>query len=105
MSISQEGLVIPLSKGSSVIFMTTCSVCFAEAALPKLFEKYTQASTTHARQYGGTGLGLAICKNLVNIGAISSHNLSLKNDQDPRCVHFANEDILCHLLSLLTLCG
>jgi hypothetical protein len=86
--------------------MTTCLVCFAEAALPKLFEKYTQASTTHARQYGGTGLGLAICKNLVNIGAIfPSHNLSLKNDQDPRCLHFANEDILCHLLSQLTLCG
>lgn len=40
---------------------------FAETALPSLFEKYTQASTTHARKYGGTGLGLAICKNLVNI--------------------------------------
>jgi signal transduction histidine kinase len=37
----------------------------AEAALPLLFERYTQVSTTHARKYGGTGLGLAICKNLV----------------------------------------
>jgi hypothetical protein len=37
----------------------------AESALPTLFDKYTQVSTTHARKYGGTGLGLAICKNLV----------------------------------------
>ncbi len=49
---------------------------FAEEALPALFEKYTQASTTHARQYGGTGLGLAICKNLVN-HAISFPHSSL----------------------------
>jgi signal transduction histidine kinase len=49
---------------------------FAEEALPALFEKYTQASTTHARQYGGTGLGLAICKNLVH-HAISFPHSSL----------------------------
>ncbi|KAL2653539.1 hypothetical protein R1flu_021667 [Riccia fluitans] len=49
-----------------------CEVCdtgigIPEAALPTLFEKYTQVSTTHARKYGGTGLGLAICKQLVGL--------------------------------------
>jgi len=31
----------------------------------KLFTKYYQVKTRHARRYGGTGLGLAICKELV----------------------------------------
>lgn len=30
-----------------------------------IFQKYQQANTSIARNYGGTGLGLAICKNLV----------------------------------------
>lgn len=46
--------------------MVFFNIMFAESALPTLFEKYTQVSTTHARKYGGTGLGLAICKNLVS---------------------------------------
>jgi len=36
----------------------------ADDALPTLFEKYTQVTTSG--NYGGTGLGLAICKNLVS---------------------------------------
>ncbi|KAL3685441.1 hypothetical protein R1sor_003463 [Riccia sorocarpa] len=73
-----------------------CEVCdtgigIPEAALPTLFEKYTQVSTTHARKYGGTGLGLAICKQLVglmggtlkvaskeNVGSTFSFTLPLK---------------------------
>ncbi|KAG6553889.1 hypothetical protein Mapa_004806 [Marchantia paleacea] len=58
-------------KSAEVIWLH-CEVCdtgigIPEAALPSLFEKYTQVSTTHARKYGGTGLGLAICKQLVGL--------------------------------------
>lgn len=41
-------------------------------AQPALFEKFTQASSSTARQFGGTGLGLAISRQLVDLmgGAI-----------------------------------
>lgn len=62
---------------------------FAEEALPALFEKYTQASTTHARQYGGTGLGLAICKNLVH--HFLSSLIFNKIMEILKCIGFAND--------------
>ena len=36
-----------------------------EAFVPRLFQKFSQADTSDARQKGGAGLGLAICKILV----------------------------------------
>jgi len=39
----------------------------AEENLSKLFDSFTQADNTTARQFGGTGLGLAICKQLVDL--------------------------------------
>lgn len=36
-----------------------------DAFLPKLFDKFTQATTASTRKFGGTGLGLAICQSLL----------------------------------------
>ncbi|KAG0612313.1 hypothetical protein M758_6G017900 [Ceratodon purpureus] len=59
--------------------VTDSGIGIPESALPTLFEKYTQVSTTHARKYGGTGLGLAICKNLVELMGGSLKVLSQEN--------------------------
>jgi signal transduction histidine kinase/DNA-binding response OmpR family regulator len=37
------------------------------AQIPRMFEKFEQADSSHTRRFGGTGLGLAICKNIVEV--------------------------------------
>lgn len=39
----------------------------AENDIDKLFQAFTQASTSTTRKYGGTGLGLTICSRLINL--------------------------------------
>ncbi|HCS21039.1 MAG TPA: hypothetical protein DIW47_10855 [Bacteroidetes bacterium] len=38
-----------------------------ESFLPKLFDKFTQATSASTRKFGGTGLGLAICQSLLGL--------------------------------------
>ncbi|MHB1277427.1 MAG: histidine kinase N-terminal 7TM domain-containing protein [Bacteroidia bacterium] len=51
-----------------------------EAFLPKLFDKFTQATSASTRKFGGTGLGLAICQSLLGLMDTKLEVLSKVNE-------------------------
>jgi len=47
--------------------VTDTGIGMDQDQMEKIFEQYTQATTSTTRLYGGTGLGLNICKNLAEL--------------------------------------
>jgi two-component system sensor kinase len=69
---TQEGSVLVIAryvpgKGNIEIDVTDTGIGMSTEQMRKIFEPFTQADVSVARQYGGTGLGLSISKKLVEL--------------------------------------
>ncbi len=50
-----------------VISIKDTGIGIASDQMPRMFEKFEQADSSHTRRFGGTGLGLAISKNIIEL--------------------------------------
>ncbi|MBI4179438.1 PAS domain S-box protein [bacterium] len=62
LSISRD---VGAAPDTYLISVTDTGIGIPPEKCATVFERFTQADTSHTRKYGGTGLGLSICKQLV----------------------------------------
>ena len=75
LKFTEEGGVVVSAKAQEIsegrvmlrLSVTDTGPGIAEADLPMLFERFSQAEDTSVRRFGGTGLGLSIAKQLVEL--------------------------------------
>lgn len=67
--ITLSAKLLPHMKGKTLLEfrVSDTGIGLSEVQISTLFESFTQASSTTARNYGGTGLGLTISKQLVEL--------------------------------------
>ena len=82
--------------GALLFSVTDSGMGIPQEKLDSIFESFTQAHPSIARQHGGTGLGLAICKRLTalmggriwaesRVGQGSTFSCALRFDVGPEC--------------------
>ena len=82
--------------GALLFSVTDSGMGIPQEKLETIFESFTQAHASIARQHGGTGLGLAICKRLTalmggriwaesRVGQGSTFSCALRFDVGPEC--------------------